>query len=111
MKIAEPAWSEAMGHGEDQSGSRQDRTRGRRRTRMEPGRKGPEGMQGKAEGAQESRPAPTVQNALHGLPEKRKRKLCEKLCSTTVVSRYGLKTRYLRMLQIPLPNIQTTALL
>ena len=55
MKIAEPAWSEAMGHGEDQSGSRQDRTRGRRRTRMEPGRKGPEGMQGKAEGAQESR--------------------------------------------------------
>ena len=28
MKIAEPAWSEAMGHGEDQSGSRQDRTRG-----------------------------------------------------------------------------------
>lgn len=44
-----------MGHGEDQNGARQDRTRGRGRTRVVPGRKGPEGMEGGAEGAQQSR--------------------------------------------------------
>lgn len=38
-------WSEAMGHGEDQSGARQDRTRGRGRTRVEPGSTGAEGAQ------------------------------------------------------------------
>lgn len=46
MKIAGPARSEAVGHGEDQNGARQNRTRGRGRTRVEPGRTGPEGMEG-----------------------------------------------------------------
>jgi len=44
-----------MGHGEDQSGARQDRTRGHGRTRVEPGRTGPEGLEGGSEGAQKSR--------------------------------------------------------
>ncbi|GAA6225293.1 uncharacterized [Lates japonicus] len=39
-----------MGHGEDQSGARQDRTRGRGRTRVVPGSTGPEGMEGRSRG-------------------------------------------------------------
>lgn len=34
----------------------------------------------------------TVQNALHGLPEKRKRELCEKLCSTITLWKVAMKT-------------------
>ena len=45
-----------MGHGEDQSGARQDRTRGLGRTRVVPGRTGPEGME-RAEGAGEQESA------------------------------------------------------
>ena len=54
-----------MGHGEDQSGARQDRTRGRGRTRVVPGRTGPEGMEGKAEGAQESRKLQQLSASVH----------------------------------------------
>lgn len=39
---------------EDQIGARQDRTRGRRRTKLQPGRTRPVGVEGRAEGLQES---------------------------------------------------------
>lgn len=50
---------------------------------------------------------------LYGLPEKRKRELCEKLCSITVST--GKKFRKLilpeNVTEIPRPNIQTNPLL
>lgn len=49
--------------GEDQSGARQDRTRGRRRTRVVPGRTGPVGVEGGAEWAQKSRKQQTQLSA------------------------------------------------
>ena len=48
----------------------------------------------------------TVQNALHGLPVKRKRKLCEKLCSTEFPGKIPEKVT-----DTSIPNIQTHALL
>lgn len=48
-----------MGHGEDQSGARQDRTR------VEPGSTGPEGMEGGSEGAQKSRQQQQQSSRVH----------------------------------------------
>ncbi|KAK5924981.1 hypothetical protein CgunFtcFv8_017546 [Champsocephalus gunnari] len=50
MKIEGPART----RGGPERGARQDRTKGLGRTRVFPGRKGPEGMEGRAEGAKES---------------------------------------------------------